>query len=102
MKRQVLALTGVLVTSLLMLLLVLAVLQYMENPDDSVWMIGMGALSSGLMVFLIIFALVYNKPATSASDYYAEAYQGICSRCRVPFGPDGVCPECGHRRPDRP
>ncbi len=102
MKRHALMLTGIGVTALLMLLLVYAVLVYIEDPSDPIGMMGMGALSSGLMVFLVIFALVYSKPTTSSADYYMEAYQGICSRCRVPFGPDGICPECGHKRPEKP
>ncbi len=97
MKKSAMAAVGIAVTAVLMAGLAFAVWFYSKDPDDQVGMVAMGMLSSGLMLFLIIFALVYTKP--SPTDQYMEVYQGICSACGTPFGNDGVCPKCGRRRP---
>lgn len=102
MKQKTLAAIGVAVTTLLMVLLALCVWLYTLDPDNGAYMIGMGVLSSGMMLFLIIFALIYGRAGSKPSDVYMETYQGICSRCGQSFGPDGVCPGCGHRRPGTP
>ena len=93
MKKRTMAAIGIAVTAVLMTGLAFAVWFYSENPDDQVGMMAMGMLSSGL----IIFALVYARP--SPTSQYMEIYQGICSACGMPFGNDGVCPKCGRRRP---
>lgn len=88
---------GVAITLVLMLALAYSIYVYADNPDDDGAMIAMSALSSGMMVFLIVFAVIYTRP--KPADEYMEIYQGICSRCGTPFGPDGVCPKCGRHRP---
>lgn len=101
-RRQTLAMAvGIVVTAALMVALAATVWLYSQDPDNPSYMVMMGALSSGMMVFLIIFALVYTKPDLSATEQYMEEYRGICSRCGGTFGEDGVCIGCGRRRPGR-
>ncbi len=102
MKQKTLTALGVAVTALLMVSLAACVLFYTRNPDNGAYMIGMGALSSGMMLFLVIFALIYGRAGSKPSDVYMETYQGICSRCGQRFGSDGKCPGCGRRRPGNP
>lgn len=102
MKQKTLAALAVAVITLLMALLAACVFIYTRDPDNGAYMIGMGALSSGMMLFLVIFALIYGRAGSKSSDVYMETYQGICSRCGQHFGPDGVCPGCGRRRPGVP
>ena len=97
MKQKTMAIIGIAVTAVLMAGLAYAVFLYSQDPDSTAGMVAMGTLSSGLMIFLILFALVYTKP--SPKNEYMEIYQGICSRCGTRFGEDGVCPKCGRRRP---
>ncbi len=97
MKQRSMAIIGIAVTVFLMAALAYSVYWYSSNPEDSAGMIAMGMISSGMMVFLVIFALIYSKP--KPSDEYMEIYQGICSRCGSRFGEDGVCPGCGRVRP---
>lgn len=97
MKQRSMAVFGIVVTAALMIALAYSVYVYSSNPGDQVGMMSMGLISSGMMVFLVIFALVYSRP--KPSDEYMEVYQGICSRCGSKFGDDGVCPGCGRIRP---
>lgn len=97
MKQKTMAIIGVAITLILMLALAYSIYVYADNPDDDGAMMAMSALSSGMMVFLIVFAVIYTRP--KPADEYMEMYQGICSRCGTPFGPDGVCPKCGRHRP---
>lgn len=99
MKRRTLTTIGVAGTVLLMAILAYCVLMYMDDPENEAYMMAMGALSTGLMVFLVVFGVVYGRGGQSASEMYAEMYQGICSVCGSRFGEDGVCPKCGRRRP---
>lgn len=97
MKQRSMAIIGIAVTAVLMIALAYSVYVYSSNPEDQAWMVAMGMISSGMMVFLVIFALIYSRP--KPSDEYMEIYQGICSRCGSRFGEDGVCPGCGRVRP---
>ncbi len=90
------AIMGIAITAVLMAVLAYSAYLYIQNPDGAWSMASMGILSSSLMVFLVIFAVIYTRPSPSAE--YAEKYQGICSVCGARFGPDGVCPKCGRRR----
>lgn len=97
MKQKTMAAIGVAVTIILMAALAYSVYLYSQDPNDDASMLTMSALSSGMMVFLIVFAVVYTRP--KPADEYMEIYQGICSRCGSQFGLDGICPKCGRRRP---
>ena len=99
MKSRTQIIIASLVTAGLMALMVVLVYLYSKEPDNGAYMMGMGMLSMGMMAFLMIFALVYTKPDQDPSARYKEMYQGICSRCDVPFGEDGRCPKCGRERP---
>lgn len=100
MKQRTLALIGIAVTAIIMIGLAYSVFLYSQDPDSTVGMAAMGMLSSCLMVFLILFALLYTRPSPKSD--YMEIYQGVCSRCGALFGEDGICPGCGRRRPSRP
>lgn len=99
MKQRTMAVIGVTVTAVLMVLLLACVILYEGDSGNGPYMMGMASLSSGLMVFLIIFAVLYGRRASSTSLMYAERYHGVCSVCGGRFGPDGICPGCGRVRP---
>lgn len=101
MRRRAMAAFGIVVTLVMMMLLVLSLTAYLDDPGDTSIMAGMSVLSGGLLFFLVIFAAVYNRDMVSDSERYMEVYQGICSRCGGTFGDDGVCPGCGRHRPSR-
>lgn len=100
MKQRTKALIGVAVTVVLMVALAYSVCIYSRNPSDAIGLAAMSMLSTGMMVFLVIFAVLYTR--SSPSDDYMEIYQGLCSRCGSRFGDDGVCPNCGRVRPSKP
>ena len=97
MKQRTLATIGIAGTVLLMAGLLAAVYYYIQNPDMTGAMIAMGTMSTGLMTFLVIFAVFYMRPP-SDKDRYMEIYQNTCSQCGSTFGEDGICPKCGKRR----
>lgn len=100
MKQKTKAVIGTVVTVALMVALAYSVFVYSQNPSDGVGLAAMSMLSTGMMVFLVIFAVLYTK--SSPSDDYMEIYQGLCSRCGSRFGDDGVCPNCGRVQPSKP
>lgn len=100
MKQRTLLSIGVIGTLILMAVLALSVLYYIEDPNNTLGMVAMSSMSTGLMMFLVIFAVFYTKPG-SRSDRYMEFYQGICSGCGMKFDEDGTCPGCGRKRPSK-
>ena len=100
MKQRTLAAIGISVTAILMALLAWAIYQYTLNPDSTGALVSMGALSTGLMTFLVIFGVFYIRPP-SDKDRYMELYQGICANCGAEFDENGVCPKCGRIRPPK-
>lgn len=100
MKQKTLLTIGVVGTVVLMTVLALSVLYYMDDPNNTMGMVAMSSMSTGLMMFLVIFAVFYTKPGSN-SDRYMELYQGICSGCGAKFGEDGICPGCGRKRPSK-
>ncbi len=99
MKQRTLAAIGCIVTAMLMICMAYVVMLYTDNPEDPALMAGLGMLSGGMMAFLVIFGLLYNKNPGSA-DMYNEIYNGICARCGHRFV-DDVCPNCGRVKPRR-
>lgn len=97
-SRRMLAAAGTLGTAVLMAILAVEVSVYLGDPGNDVHMAAMGALSTGLMVFLVVFAAVYTRSGSNA-DAYRERFLGECPVCETRFGEDGVCPRCGRRRP---
>ena len=100
MKQRTLAAIGIAGTAFLMALLAWAIYQYTLNPDSTAALVGMGALSTGLMTFLVIFGVFYIKPP-SDKDRYMELYGNTCANCGAQFDESGVCPKCGRVRPPR-
>lgn len=76
MKPRTMAAIAVIVTALLMVATVACVIGYTKEPENAMWMAGMGLLSSGMMIFLLLFALVYSRPTD------AERYEELQKRRR--------------------
>lgn len=98
-NRKMMAGLGILITLVFMVLLGYCVYAYLGSSEDTTFMVSMGLLSSGLMTFLVIFALLYNH--RSPSEDYSEMYLGICGGCGSKLDENGVCPVCkriGRRR----
>ena len=76
MKPRTMAAIATAVTALLMIATVACVIGYTKEPENAMWMAGMGLLSSGMMIFLLLFALVYGRPTD------AERYEQIQKRRR--------------------
>lgn len=93
-KRKVLTGLGVAITLAFLALLGFCVYASMSNPGDTTLMVSMGLVSSGLMSFLVIFALFYGG-TRSPSEEYSEMYLGICGGCGSKLDQSGTCPVCG-------
>ena len=76
MKPRTMAAIATAVTALLMIATIACVIGYTKEPENAMWMAGMGLLSSGMMIFLLLFALVYGKPTD------AERYEEIQKKRR--------------------
>lgn len=76
MKPRAMAMIATAVTALLMAATIACVIGYTKEPENAMWMAGMGLLSSGMMIFLLLFALVYGKPTD------AERYEEMQKRRR--------------------
>ncbi len=76
MKPRTMAIIATAVTALLMAALVYCMAGYSKDPENGIWMAGMGLLSTGMMLFLLIFALAYNRPTD------AERYEELQKRKR--------------------
>ncbi len=76
MKPRTMAAIAVIVTALLMVATIACVIGYTKEPENAMWMAGMGLLSSGMMIFLLLFALVYSRPTD------AERYEELQKRRR--------------------
>ncbi len=76
MKPRTMAIIATAVTALLMAALVCCTVGYTKDPENGIWMAGMGLLSTGMMLFLLIFALAYNRPTD------AERYEELQKRKR--------------------
>ena len=76
MKPRTMAAIATAVTALLMIATIACVIGYTKEPENAMWMAGMGLLSSGMMIFLLLFALVYGRPTD------AERYEQIQKRRR--------------------
>ncbi len=76
MKPRTMAVIATIVTALLMVATIACVIGYTREPENAMWMAGMGLLSSGMMIFLLLFALVYGRPTD------AERYEEMQKRKR--------------------
>lgn len=65
MKPKTMATVAIVVTAMIMGMLLFCIMEYIDDPENVMWLAGMSMLSSGLILFLLIFALVYTRPTNA-------------------------------------
>lgn len=93
MRAKQLIIIGMTVMIILMILTILSINLYIN--DSSAGMLAMGACSSGMMLFAMIFGAVYMNNTESASSRYEDRYRR-CPDCDGAMK-DGICVKCGKK-----